>query len=120
MGRSDTAGHCCDLSDLLYCLLHSWSLTPKGKQEGRDIGGVLQVGRLADALAVVKDVKEAELAGTAATSDAGGCPLPPYPLPTAEQGLNHLLLSTDVETLYRSLLLPICEFALLHHKPDLC
>ena len=60
------------------------------------------MGRLADALRLVKDAKEAELAGEGGmnghtSGDGGGR----EPLPSAEDGLKHLMLYSDVETLYR-------------------
>lgn len=60
------------------------------------------MGRLADALRLVKDAKEAELAGEGAMNGhASGGGGGRDPLPTAEDGLKHLMLHTDVETLYR-------------------
>lgn len=62
-----------------------------------------QVGRLADALRLVKEAKEAELAGEGGMNGhAGGdgCGREES-LPSAEDGLKHLMLYTDVETLYR-------------------
>ena len=58
---------------------------------------VPQVGRLTDALQLIKDAKEAELAA------GGNGELSPGAdrLPSAEDGLKHLMLFTDVETLYR-------------------
>ena len=61
-----------------------------------------QVGRLPDALRLLKDAKEAELAGEGGmnghgSGDGGGR----ESLPSAEDGLKHLMLYTDVETLYR-------------------
>ena len=60
------------------------------------------MGRLADALRLVKDAKEAELAGEAAMNGhSGGGGAAASSLPSAEDGLKHLMLYTDVETLYR-------------------
>ena len=58
---------------------------------------VPQVGRLTDALQLIKDAKEAELAA------GGNGELSPGAdrLTSAEDGLKHLMLFTDVETLYR-------------------
>ena len=61
-----------------------------------------QVGRLADALRLIKDTKEAELAGEGdMNGHAGGDGGREESLPSAEDGLKHLMLYTDVETLYR-------------------
>ena len=69
-----------------------------------------QEGRLPDALRLVKDVKEAELAaeegqvnGAAAANGIGGG-ANGAAAPSAEDGLKQLMLFTDVETLYRCVL----------------
>lgn len=56
------------------------------------------MGGLGDALALIKQTKEAELARPDGDSSAG---TNGDRLPTAEEGLHHLMLSTDVEALYR-------------------
>jgi len=60
------------------------------------------VDRLPDALALIKDAKEAELAAEAAggLQDAEQGLAGERP-PSAEDGLKHLMLSANVETLYR-------------------
>lgn len=69
-----------------------------------------KVGRLPDALRLVKDLKEAELAAEegrmndAATANGTGGRNNGAAAPSAEDGLKHLMLFTDVETLYRAAL----------------
>jgi hypothetical protein len=65
-------------------------------------GCASQVGRLAESLRLVKDAKERELAGEREmNSHVGGDGAPIESVPSAEDGLKHLMLYNDVETLYR-------------------
>lgn len=76
----------------------------------------VQVDRLKDALALIKQTKEAELDSSAAptngtsgpsiassdpNSTSGGSGSHGQSVPSAEEGLHHLMLSIDVEALYR-------------------